>query len=547
MDGKPSQGILRGTAIVAALTAVSRVFGFVRDLLVARLFGSSGTADAFLVAFRIPNLLRSFLAEGALTSAFVPIFSTELSHGKERAQQALSEVTGLLLAVTTLISILGIIFSQQIVALFAPGFIADTAKFELCAKLLAIMFPYIILVSIVAMLNGALNTVKVFGAAAMAQVCMNIILILGAVIAEAYLGVAAELLSWSVLVGGVIGVVIQIPALAKAGLVLKPSLRPFSRTSRELLKLMAPAILGAAVYQLAIFLNTLLASFLEEGSVSWLFYADRVVQLPIGIFTIALGSVILPTLSRAAASGESDLYNSSFVNSVRFSLFIVTPICFGLFTLAQPLTTLLFERGAFNANATAQTALAIKAYSIGLWAVGCQSMVVRAFIARKDTITPTVVGALTLISTFFFSLLFMGEMSSDQSGILYSILLRLRETIVLIHPTIGKINFGHAGLALASSLSSIFGVLLLSLILAKRNSGIAWRAIFHAAMTSVAASAVMYLSLVGLMHLVTNGTRVVIIGIPLGVVAFIVGALIFKSREITETFDLIKRRRNKSS
>jgi len=244
-----SRTIVRGTGVVSALTLLSRLLGFVRDVLVARLFGASYIADAFFVAFRIPNLLRSFVAEGALTSAFVPVFSQELRAGHERAQAALSAVGTLLFIATALISFLGIIGAELIVELFAPGFGADPAKLDLCVLLTQIMLPFIICVSFVAMLNGALNSARIFGAAAWAQVWMNVALIGGALFAGYYAERnAAIILAISVIIGGIIQVVVQLPALRRAGFHLYPTRAIATAPVKEVLRLMVPATIGAAVY-----------------------------------------------------------------------------------------------------------------------------------------------------------------------------------------------------------------------------------------------------------------------------------------------------------
>lgn len=547
MTDQANQGIVRGAAIVGSLTAVSRVLGFIRDLLVARLLGTGWIADAFFVAFRIPNLLRSFLAEGALTSAFVPIFSTELRRGKEHAERALAEMSGLLIAVTTILSILGVLYSHEIVALFAPGFKTDPNKFELCAKLLAVMFPYIVFVSLVAMLGGALNTVKVFGSAAMAQVCMNLVLIFGAVVAEFYPNSGADFLSWSVILGGIAGIVVQVPALRRAGFSMRPSFKIVTPVTKELARIITPAIVGAAVYQLVIFLNTLLASLLEEGSISWLFYADRLVQLPIGIFTIALGSVILPALSHAAAGENNELFVKNISDSLRFTLFFILPTSVGLFYMAHPIVELLFQRGAFTSLSTDRTALAIQAYCVGLWAMSCHSMIVRGFLAKKDTLTPTLIGVLTLVCTFVLSLLFMGELRPSQEGMLYLTVLKSQKLLFSL-PFLSTENrlfdLGHAGLALASSLSSIIGLIVLSLLLNRRIK-FQWRMSIHSLLKSLTASLLMLLPIYFTQQFVTSAKYQVIIGVPLGVIGFCLACFLVRSVEFQETFAVLKRTLNR--
>jgi len=290
-----SHSMFRGTAVVSSLTFISRILGFIREILVARLFGASLLADALFVAFRIPNLLRSVFAEGALTAAFVPVFASELAKGKSEAREAMRSITALLLLSTAIVSILGIIFADKIVSAIAPGF--EGERFELCVLLTRILMPYIMCVSIVALLNGALNSVHIFGISAFAQVIMNLALILGAIVAAYFESKSAAIvLAISALAGGVLQVVAQIPALRRSGFSLLPSYKVLSSSSKQVIHLMLPAILGAAIYQVSIFLSTQLASILETGSISWLSYADRLVQLPIGVFSIALSSVLIQTL-----------------------------------------------------------------------------------------------------------------------------------------------------------------------------------------------------------------------------------------------------------
>ena len=314
--------LLRGTAIVSVLTLLSRLLGFVRDLLIARLLGASLYADAFFVAFRIPNLLRSFVAEGALTSAFVPVFSSSLAKDKQEAFSAFRRVLGFLLMLTILLSSFGILYAPDVVLLLAPGFSEDLGKYQLCITLTKIMLPYIACVSVIAMINAALNSLHIFGASAWAQVTMNGVLIIGALCAMVFEPERATIiLAYSVLVGGLVQIVVQITSCLRAGLSLRPSFNIIRRDVGEVVRLMIPATIGASVYQITIFIATLLASLLPSGSVSWLFYADRIAQFPIGIFSVALASVLLPALSTASANADSDRFRRSLADSLRYTSF----------------------------------------------------------------------------------------------------------------------------------------------------------------------------------------------------------------------------------
>lgn len=406
--------LLRGTAIVASLTLVSRIFGFVRELLIAILFGASAIADAYFVAFRVPNILRSVFGEGALNGAFVPVFSDAVSKSKERAKIVAQATSTILMVATLLISILGIIFAPFIVSLLAPGFIG-TERFEVCVLLTRIMFPYIFFVSLVALLNGALNSVNIFGASAIAQIIMNITLVAGAIAAmyfEAYH--AAEILAWSVLVGGVLQVLIQLPRVKASGFSIAPTKNIFIPEINLIGKLFIGALLGAAVYQLTIFVSTQLASLLPIGSVAAMSYSDRLVQLPIGVFSLALSSVLLPILSKAHVSNDSEAFEKNLLGSLRYSSFFLIPLSVCLMVISEPLVRLLFERGKFTYEDSKITAELVRYFAIGIWGVSCHSIAVRGINALKDTLTPSLIGIGILFCSTILSIFFMGPVSSNS-------------------------------------------------------------------------------------------------------------------------------------
>ncbi|MCC6931698.1 MAG: murein biosynthesis integral membrane protein MurJ [Deltaproteobacteria bacterium] len=480
-----SKTLLRGTGITGAYTLISRIFGFIRDLLTAHLFGAGIVADAFFVAFRIPNLLRSFLAEGAMTSAFVPVFAEELIIGKDRAREAIRSIFGLLIVVTLVLTALGIIYSREIVFLIAPGFENNPSQSELCVRLLQVMFPFIICISLVSIVSAALNTLHIFGTAALSQCWMNGVLIVAALLAHLFGDtVAAYILSVSVVIGGLVQIIVQLPALKSVGLLCFPSLHIFTKQTKKILLLLLPAILGAAVYQLQIFLNTLIASYLPTGSISWLFYADRLVQLPIGIFTLALASVLLPILARSHAQNSHDEYGTALVDSLKFVSYFIIPISCLLYFLAKPLCIFLFQRGAFSANSSIMTAQAVQAYGIGLWSVSCGSLLSRAFIARKNTIIPTLIGCLTLITTFVLSVHLVGPLNlvtHDWFG--QKILTLQRSLSAFIDP----MSLAHAGLAYASSISAILSMLVFAVVLGVKCR-IPWLMFIAATIRSLVAS-----------------------------------------------------------
>lgn len=532
--------LLRGTAIVSLLTLLSRSLGFVRDLMVARLLGASLFADAFFVAFRIPNLLRSFAAEGALTSAFVPVFSSALARSKADAQTAFRRIAGFVLFLTIPLAFLGIIFAPEILAVIAPGFQNDPEKLQLAIRLTRIMFPYIVFVSLVAMLNSALNTLKVFGASAWAQVIMNIILIGGALCALPFdSSTATMILAVSVVIGGVAQVIAQIPACRKSGLPTRASSHIRSPEVREVVRLMIPATIGASVYQFNIFISTLLASLLTEGSISWLFYADRVAQFPVGIFSVALASVLLPMLANASATSNVDQFRSGLANSLRFTSFAILPMAAGIWALAVPLTSLLFERGAFTRHSTLMTAAAIQALAIGLWASSCYSMVMRAFIAKKDTITPTLIGLCSLVVYLTSALILMGPVNTE-AGTVAALIARIQTSLFTVIPSISA--QGHVGLALASSTSALFSLVMAIIIYAVQRGNFPWKTFLRSFTTSAAASLIM----IGAVRVLTpygaSPLTTTLVGITVGTVSYILASTLLRSSEMSETISLARRK-----
>lgn len=540
IDSKSQQsGLLRGTSVVSALTLLSRLLGFVRDLLVARLIGATAIADAYFVAFRIPNLLRSFVAEGALTSAFVPIFTASMKEGLEKAQETLREVTGFLVLLTTILTAVGILFAPQIVGAMAPGFKDDPAQFALCVQLTQVMMPYIMCISIIAMVSSALNAAGIFGTAAWAQVWMNIVLILGAVAAVLFdASDQAFVLSWSVLIGGAVQLITQLPRLRHAGLsIARPAIR-FGAATRELLLLMLPAVIGASIYQISIFIATILASLLESGAVSWLFYADRVAQLPVGVFSVALASVLLPSLSRAHSSQDQGAFQKSLVDSLRFTSFLILPLSAGIFALALPISILFFQRGAFSADDARQTSVALQALALGLWASSCHSMLVRTFIARKDTLTPTLIGLATFATNVVMALILMGLPDGTHSGIFAPVLLGLQQFLLSICPFAG--DLGHVGLALATTIAAYVSLSLVVLLASRRDRTIPWGPVVTASWKSLIAAAVMTCSVRIVIGYLPGAGLQVGLGTIVGAVVFSLVLLALRSTELAEALALTR-------
>ena len=538
--------LLRGTAIVSLLTLLSRILGFIRDLLVAQLLGASLFADAFFVAFRIPNLLRSFVAEGALTAAFTPVFSTSLTRGIPAARETMRRVIGFLIIITTILVVAMIFCAPGVVAVIAPGFQKEAGKFELCVHLTRIMAPYIACVSVIAMINSALNALNIFGASAWAQVIMNLVLITGALLAIPFeMSTAVLIISISVLIGGIVQVVSQVPACHRSGLSLIPSWQILSRDVGDVVRLMIPATLGASIYQITIFLGTILASLLPSGSVSWLFYADRVAQFPIGIFSVALASVLLPALSNASAQADDSAFSRNITNSLRFTNFCIIPMACGIWALALPITQLLFQRGAFDSVSTYKTALALQALCYGLWAASCHSMLVRAFIARRDTVTPSLIGLISLIVNLCVSLLLMGsiDLHGDDKGIGTS-LASMQQYLYAVVPF--SSNLGHVGLALASSFSALCSLALVALLFQTKIGQFPWNTFISSLARSLAASLVMILVIYSTSSLTSSPLSSCICGVTLGACTFIIVSHLLKSRELGDTIAVLRARAKRS-
>ncbi|MGI6680248.1 MAG: murein biosynthesis integral membrane protein MurJ [Bdellovibrionota bacterium] len=534
--------IIKGTSIVGILTLVSRIAGFFRDLVFASLFGSGMYADAFFVAFKIPNMLRSFVAEGALTSAFVPLFSEEVKKGEKETRKAFREVGGFLLLVTSLLSVLGIIFAKEITLFFAPGFENVSGKLALASNLTKIMFPYIIFISFVSLANGALSVFKIFGVSATSQILMNIIMIIFAFLGFFFTPYkASHLMAISVIVSGVFMCLLQVRYLRRVKLTLLPSFRIFNKLILNLIKLMLPAIVGAGVYQLTIFINTVIASMLSEGSVSWLFYADRFSQIPIGIFTISLASVLLPSLSKFVVNGQKKEFHDSLKNALSYTSFFIVPVSFYIFLIAEPCIQVFLQRKAFDSVSTLNTASALKAYAIGIWGISSYTILVRAFLAKKDTKTPTVLSMVMLILHFHISLLMCGKLEFSNS-ISAKMLYYYQEFLYNYFPFI---DLGHIGLALSASISSSMGFLILFFIFKLKDKAVEFDGYFSCTIKSFLASIGMYYFTSLAFSLNTSVLLKLILSVVFAFISYFVLSHLLRIKEIREAAKLLVKIKNK--
>lgn len=400
--------LLRALATVSSLTLLSRILGFVRDFVIARAFGAGALTDAFFVAFRLPNLLRRLFAEGAFSQAFVPLFA-EYRHrrGEAETRQLLDRVATLLFLVVLLVALLGILSAPLLILITAPGFAADGDKFALTVELTRLCFPYILFMALVALSAGVLNSYSRFALPAFTPVLLNLSFIGMALFAAPYFDPPVLALGWAVVLGGLLQLTIQLPALQRIGMLPRFEFAPHDPGVRRVLALMAPAVLGVSVSQISLLINTIFASFLPSGSVSWLYFADRLMEFPAGLLGAALGTILLPSLAKAHASEDRQQFSALLDWGLRLTFLLTLPAALGLALLATPLIATLFQHGAFTAADTLATRQALVAYSAGLIGLILVKVLAPGFYARQDIRTPVKIALLTLAATQLMNLAFI--------------------------------------------------------------------------------------------------------------------------------------------
>ncbi|MCK2127544.1 murein biosynthesis integral membrane protein MurJ [Thauera aromatica] len=400
--------LLRALATVSGMTLLSRILGFVRDFVIARTFGAGMATDAFFVAFRLPNLLRRMFAEGAFSQAFVPILAEYKNRqGAQATQTLVDRVATLLGLVVACVAALGALAAPLIIYVSAPGFAGDPGKFELTVELTRITFPYIFFMALVALAGGVLNTWSRFAIPAFTPVLLNLAFIGMALFAVPYFDPPVLALAWAVFLGGLLQLALQIRPLAKIGMLPRFELNLSDPGVRRIMKLMAPALLGVSVSQISLLINTVFASFLESGSVSWLYYADRLMEFPAGLLGVALGTVLLPSLSRLHADDNAEQFSALLDWGLRLTLLLTLPAALGLALLAVPLVATLFNYGAFSAADVMHTRSALVAYSIGLTGLILVKVLAPGFYARQDIRTPVKIALITLAATQLMNLAFI--------------------------------------------------------------------------------------------------------------------------------------------
>jgi putative peptidoglycan lipid II flippase len=406
--------LFRSTAVVSVLTTLSRVLGYVRDVFYAVLIGAGGgvAADAFLVAVKVPNFLRRLFAEGAFSQAFVPVLSEYKVRRTQAEVRALVDaVAGSLGSVLAGVTVLGIVAAPVVIAVFAPGFLDDPEKFDLAAGMLRITFPYLLFISLTALAGGILNAYGRFAVPAVTPVLLNLSIIAMAIWVAPGMAQPVVGLAWGVFIGGVAQLALQLPFLLRLGLLPRPRLGFDHEGVRRVLRLMVPALFGVSVTQINLLLDTLLASFLETGSVAWLYYADRLVEFPLGIFGISLGIVILPALSRNHASGETESFSASLDWALRWVALIGVPSTIGLMLLAGPMLATLFQHGAFTVSDARMAGLALMAYSVGLMGFILVKVLAPGFFSRQDTRTPVRIAVIAMVANMAMNLMLIWSLA----------------------------------------------------------------------------------------------------------------------------------------
>jgi putative peptidoglycan lipid II flippase len=414
--------LLKALATIGSMTFMSRILGFVRDTLIARIFGAGMLTDAFFVAFKIPNLLRRISAEGAFSQAFVPIlaeYKNKRTHSE--THDLINHVATLMGLFLVTISILGMLAAPWIVQVSAPGFIADQTKFQLTVELLRITFPYIFFISLVSLAGGVLNTYGNFSVPAFSPVWLNIAFIAAALLAAPYFNNSIYVLAWAVFIGGVLQLLYQIPYLYKIGLVPKISLNLNDEGVWRILKLMGPAVFGVSIAQISLLINTIFASLLATGSVSWLYYADRLMEFPTGVLGVALGTILLPSLSKSVADKEDGEYSQLLDWGLRLTFMLALPAAVALAVLSVPLVTGLFHYGKFDAHDVEMTRQALIAYSLGLIGLILVKVLAPAFYSRQNIKTPVKIAIFTLVSTQLMNLIFVFGLDLKHAGLALSI------------------------------------------------------------------------------------------------------------------------------
>lgn len=424
------QGLLRSSFTVGLLTMLSRVLGLARDISFAICIGAGGQADPFFIAFKIPNFLRRLFAEGAFAQAFVPVLSEYREHrGYDQVRHLVDRVSGVLGSTLIALTVLAVVAAPAVTALFAPGYLADPIKFGLTTDLVRITFPYLFLISMTGFAGAVLNSYGHFGPPAFAPVLLNVCLIAAAFASQRWFAEPVYALAWGVVIAGMAQWLFQMPFLVRLRLLPRPKWDPRDEGVRRVLTLIVPALFGVSVSQINLLLDTVLASFLPSGSVSWLYYSDRLSELPLGIFAIAIATVILPSLARNRAMGSHDTFAATLNWALRLILLIGLPASLALIVLGHPILMTLFQYRQTTPFDILMASYSLGAIAVGLTAFMLIKVLAPGFYAREDLKTPVRIGIIAMVSNMVLNLLF-------------------------VYPLHTYWQIGHVGLALATSLSA---------------------------------------------------------------------------------------------
>ncbi|MFQ5931115.1 MAG: murein biosynthesis integral membrane protein MurJ [Nitrospiraceae bacterium] len=512
-----NHGVAKAAGLIGTATFSSRILGFIRDIVLARLFGATPAADAFFVAYRIPNLLRELFAEGSMSSAFIPVFTEyHTLRTKRDAWELASAMFTTLLTVITLITAVGILAAPGIVWLLAPGFHDDPSKLSVTTLLTRIMFPYLLFISLAALAMGILNSLHAFAAPALSPVLFNLFVIgcalfLSPLLPEPIVGVAI-----GVVAGGAAQFAMQLPGLTLRGMLFGWRFEPRHAGVRRIGTLIVPSLLGLSVTQVNITVSTILASYFEGGP-TYLFYGMRLVQFPLGIFGVALATAILPTLSAQAAKGAMEELRSTLGFGLRMILFIILPAMLGLILLRKPMVHLFFEHGTFTAADTAATATALLCFALGLWAFAGVRIIVAAFYSLQDTKTPALAAGAAVAANLVLAIFLMAPLQ-------------------------------HAGLALATALAAMLNVGILVAVLNRRLGGVDWVSVRRSALRALAASVPVVLACVWISGLEvwmrpeewTAKAVMLVVGVGLSVTGYVGVHALLRSEELDVLWGLVR-------
>ncbi len=512
--------LLRSIATVGGFTMLSRILGFVRDILVAAILGAGPVADAFFIAFKFPNVFRRLFAEGAFNAAFVPLFAGKMEEegadkAKKLAEQAFAFLFWILLGLLVVMEL----SMPWAMKLFAPGFVDDPEKFDLAVHLTRITFPYLMFISLVSLMAGVLNSLNKFAAAAATPVLLNICLI-GAIVGLApYTETPGHALAWGVFAAGVVQFVWLFWNCMKNNMALKLGWISWGEDVRLMVRRIIPGAVGAGIYQINLLVDMMIATLLPTGSISFLFYADRINQLPLGVVGVAVGTALLPMLSRQLRSGDDQGAMNSLNRALEFSLFLTLPAAVAYMVIADPIVSVLFERKEFTATDSAATGAALFVYAMGLPAYVLNKALTPGFFARGDTKTPVKIAGVCMVVNIVFNLILMGP-------------------------------FLHVGLAMATVISAWTNTLILAWVLKKRGYLTLDARLKSRAVRTVLACLAMAGVLFGLAHILaeylsgSQGERIAVLGtlVMSGILVYFVAAQIFGAARLSEVKSMMRRR-----